>query len=74
FYSMDVVKSGFHHPEGMLWVRYPDRTHALHEKKVSIRSVAPAILELFDFPRPGFMTCDSFLQDELPKPVGSRST
>jgi hypothetical protein len=66
FYSMDVVKSGFHHPEGMLWVRYPDRTHAVHEEKVSIRLIAPAILELFDLPCPGFMTCDSFLQDGCP--------
>jgi hypothetical protein len=73
FYSMDVVKSGFHHPDGMLWVRFPDRKHALHQEKVSIRSIAPAILELLDIPRPGFMTCDSFLQNGLPKLVGNRS-
>jgi hypothetical protein len=58
---MDVVKSGFHHPDGMLWVRYPDREHAVHEVKVSIRSIAPAILELFDLPRSDFMTCEPFL-------------
>jgi hypothetical protein len=69
FYSMDVVKSGFHHPDGMLWVRYPDRTHVIHEDKVSIRSIAPAVLELFDLPRPDYMTSPSFLQHRSPKVV-----
>jgi hypothetical protein len=73
FYSMDVVKSGFHHPDGMLWVRYPDRGHAVHRQKVSIRSIAPAILELFDVPRPDFMTCESFLEDRSKKLVSGRS-
>jgi hypothetical protein len=72
FYSMDVVKSGFHHPDGMLWVRYPDRTHALHEEKISIRSIAPAILDLFDVSRPDYMTSQSFLQDASPKLVASK--
>jgi hypothetical protein len=72
FYSMDVVKSGFHHPDGMLWVRYPDREHAVHEGKVSIRSIAPAILELFDLPRPDFMTCEPFLNDSSNKYIVER--
>jgi hypothetical protein len=71
FYSMDVVKSGFHHPDGMLWVRHPNRTHAIHEEKVSIRSIAPAVLEFFDHPRPDYMTSQSFLQDETAKLVSS---
>jgi hypothetical protein len=62
FYSMDVVKSGYHHPDGMLWVRFPDGVHAVHQKKVSLRSIAPAVLEHFGVPRPDFMTFDSFLQ------------
>jgi hypothetical protein len=73
FYSMDVVKSGFHHPAGLLWVRYPERTHSVQEEKVSIRSIAPAILELFDQPRPSYMHCDTFLGTGLPKLVASTS-
>jgi hypothetical protein len=69
FYSMDVVKSGFHHPDGMLWVRHPDRTHVIHEDKLSIRSIAPAVLELFDLPRPDYMTSQSFLRHRSPKIV-----
>jgi hypothetical protein len=71
FYSMDIVKSGFHHPDGMLWVRHPNRTHAIHEEKVSIRSIAPAVLEFFKHPRPDYMTSQSFLQDETAKLVSS---
>jgi hypothetical protein len=73
FYSMDVVKSGFHHPDGMLWVRFPDRRHAVHEEKVSLRSIASAMLSLFDVPRPDFMTCDSFLESRSPGLVGERA-
>ncbi len=62
FYAMDVVKSGFHHPDGMLWVRFSNRAHAIHGEKVSVRSIAPAILDHFHLPRPGFMRCESFLE------------
>ena len=33
FYSMNIMKSGFHHPDGILWVRYPNREHFIHDKK-----------------------------------------
>jgi predicted AlkP superfamily phosphohydrolase/phosphomutase len=69
FYSMDVVKSGFHHPDGMLWVRYPGRSHVMHEGKVSLRSIAPSILELLGVPCSDFMTCEPFLQNLLQKPI-----
>jgi hypothetical protein len=60
FYLMDDLKSAYHHPDGMLWVRTPDRKHAVHEEKVSLRSIAPAVLEMFDVPIPSFMTCPPF--------------
>jgi hypothetical protein len=74
FYSMDVIKSGYHHPDGMLWVRYPNRTHAIHENKVSVRSIAPAVLELFNLPQPEYMTSQSFLRHGSTKLVASGST
>jgi hypothetical protein len=58
FYSMDVIKSGFHHPDGMLWVRRPDRTHRVHPEKVSLRSIAPIVLRHFDLPIPESMAAD----------------
>ena len=50
FYSMDVVKSGFHHPDGMLWVRQLNREHVVHPRKVSIRTIAPSVLRHFGIP------------------------
>src|SRR5262249_38193820 len=47
FYSMDVVKSGFHHPDGMLWIHRPTHEHAVHTQKVSIRTIAPLVLKHF---------------------------
>jgi hypothetical protein len=52
FYSMDVLKSGFHHPDGMLWVRWPSRRHAVHAEKKSIRTIAPLVLKHFGIETP----------------------
>jgi hypothetical protein len=46
-YSMDVVKSGCHHPDGMLWVRNVTRKHVTHPEKLSIRMISPMVLEHF---------------------------
>ena len=55
FYQVDGVKSGMHHPDGMLWVRTPARTHAVHSTHVPLATVAPTILAHFDVPRPHYM-------------------
>jgi hypothetical protein len=55
FYQVDGVKSGMHHPDGMLWVRTPARTHAVHSTHVPLATVAPTILAHFDVPRPDYM-------------------
>jgi hypothetical protein len=60
FYQADVVKSGFHHPDGMLWVRTPAREHVVWKDRVSLRAIAPSILEYFQVPRRESMT-DSLL-------------
>ncbi len=49
---MDVVKSGFHHPDGMFWVRHPERDHVVHPDKMPIRLIAPLILKHFGLPAP----------------------
>jgi len=61
FYQADTLKSGMHHPDGALWIRYPDRQHFVCKEKVSLCSVAPTILEMFSVPRPDFMTCESLV-------------
>ncbi len=56
FYQVDGVKSGMHHPDGMLWIRSPERRHAVHANHVPLASVAPTILERFGVPRPKYMS------------------
>jgi arylsulfatase A-like enzyme len=38
------MKSGCHHPEGVLWVR--TGRHAVHSERVSILDVAPTVCDL----------------------------
>jgi hypothetical protein len=59
FYPLHDLKSGYHHPEGMLWVRRPERDHAVYEKPVSLMSIAPAILEMLEVHVPDIMTHES---------------
>jgi hypothetical protein len=47
FYQAEGIKSGMHHPDGMLWIRYPDHTHQRHTEKIPLTSIAPTILDLF---------------------------
>jgi hypothetical protein len=55
FYAMEGGKSGMHHPDGMLWIRHPERTHVIHSEKVGLRSIAPTILETLDIEKPEYM-------------------
>lgn len=55
FYQIEEIKSGMHHPDGILWIRKPDKQHSIHNHKVSLLSIAPTILNLFNIPKPDFM-------------------
>src|SRR5207237_8595549 len=46
FYLMEALKSGCHHPDGILWIHQPNTSPQCHEDKVSLRAVAPTILRL----------------------------
>lgn len=48
FYAIDAVKSGQHHPEGVLWIRTGQ--HAVHREQVSILDVAPTLYDLMGVP------------------------
>jgi hypothetical protein len=56
FYQVNTVKSGRHHPDGLLWIRHLNRNHIVYEQKVSIRSIAPTVLKMFNMPIPSYMT------------------
>ncbi len=53
--KIEDIKSGMHHPDGILWIRKPSCQHSIHEDKVSLLSIAPTILELLDIPKADFM-------------------
>jgi hypothetical protein len=56
FYKVDGVKSGMHHPDGMLWIRTPLQHHAVHTPHVPLAAIAPTILEHFGLQRPSYMS------------------
>jgi hypothetical protein len=46
FYQAGGLKSGMHHPDGMLWIRLADRSHSVAQERVPLTAVAPTILRL----------------------------
>jgi hypothetical protein len=55
FYQIEGVKSGMHHPDGLLWVRTPERRHVRVDGKIPLNAIAPTVLDWFKVPRPEFM-------------------
>jgi hypothetical protein len=62
FYEIDATKSARHHPDGLLWIRTPDRRHVFQEAKVSLRSIAPTVLRMLNISVPPSMTADPLLE------------
>jgi hypothetical protein len=62
FYEIDAVKSARHHPDGMLWIRTPERCHAVHTERTSLRSIAPTVLQLLNIPVPACMRAKSLVE------------
>jgi hypothetical protein len=56
FYQVESLKSGMHHPAGILWMRVPGRKPTVHEQTVSLRDVPPTILSMFGIEKPDYMT------------------
>jgi hypothetical protein len=55
FYPLDLVKSGIHHPDGLMWIRTPARRHSVTREKVPLVSVAPTMLRLLGVQPPSQM-------------------
>lgn len=56
FYQVESLKSGMHHPDGILWMRVPGAPPNVAREKVSLRDLAPTILSLFGIDKPPYMT------------------
>ena len=71
FYKIEGLKSGMHHPDGMLWIREPARSHSHHGEKVPLAAVAPTLLDLLGIPKPASMKEQSVLHasERVAQPV-----
>jgi hypothetical protein len=48
FYMIHSMRSGRHHPDGVLWVRDPGKARRIVEDKIPLTAVAPMVLRHFD--------------------------
>jgi hypothetical protein len=55
FYDCSLMKSGMHHPDGILWISTPERVNQVYEGKVPLRALAPTLLTMLGYPVPDFM-------------------
>jgi hypothetical protein len=61
FHQGGGIKSGMHHPDGMLWIRLPDRSHAVNRAKVALSTVAPTLLRLMHVEPPDAMQAGALI-------------
>jgi len=73
-YAIEGLKSGMHHPDGLLWVRDP-RISKSSNPRVALESIAPTILEMLDVTIPAHMRDASLLAAQptavMPERVGA---
>jgi len=70
FYPVkESLKSGMHHPDGMLWVRLPDRRHSEEQDKIPLTAVAPTILKVLGLPAPPYMRAEPLSLAEAASPL-----
>lgn len=73
-YAIEGMKSGMHHPDGLLWVRDP-RISRSSNPRVALESIAPTVLEMLDVTIPSHMKEPSLLAPHaaavVPEGVGA---
>jgi hypothetical protein len=69
FYQCVGLKSGMHHPDGVLWIRTPDMSHAVHDRRDPLDSVAPTLLALSGQATPAYMSGRAVHLDRRDEPL-----
>jgi hypothetical protein len=72
FYTLEAGKSGMHHPDGILWICHPARTHKVYDEPVPLLSIAPTILDLLGIGKPEYMSGESLLLNPTGRPIPGR--
>lgn len=62
FYQIEDIKSGMHHPDGILWIRNPSCQHSVCEDKISLLTIAPTVLDLLGLEKADFMKGTSLVE------------
>jgi hypothetical protein len=68
-YAIEGMKSGMHHPDGLLWMRDP-RIPKSSNPRVAVESIAPTVLDFLDVPVPAHMADPSLLKAPVLETVG----
>jgi hypothetical protein len=68
FYRVHTMRSGRHHPDGILWVR--NGHHRVNQGKVRLTSIAPTILTFFGVIPPRSMRGESLCSQQAPATEG----
>jgi hypothetical protein len=55
FYRIEGLKSGMHHPEGMLWIRRPGGVPGKSGEQLALETIAPTVLSWFKLEPPAGM-------------------
>jgi hypothetical protein len=70
FYEVEGVKSGMHHPDGLLWIRHAGMPAARHSENVRLTDIAPTILDMLTVGQPPFMKGTSLLSEGVAARLG----
>ncbi len=69
-YQAEGMKSGMHHPDGMFWIRRPDRKAFAYPGKVPLRACAATILKQLEIAPTSWMTEPALPESATaPRPV-----
>ena len=67
FEGVENLKSGCHHPDGVLWIRLRKPLHRVFTQRVPLTCIAPTVLDLMDVSCPSYMCEGSLLSENAPE-------
>jgi hypothetical protein len=72
YFPLGGLKSGRHHPDGLLWIRTPERRHVEVTRKVSLLELAPTFLALCGLPPSPAFAAEAMAEVVDGRPIQTR--
>lgn len=69
FFKVEGIKSGMHHPDGLFWIRRPEREHRRFDQPVELDRVAPTLLSELGIAAPVPMRRDPLTHSPVTDPL-----